>query len=175
MKCEFIIFTVPIEALKKIKITPLPSRVKYVQNYIGTNTFIRMYTFHDSVDMKSPVLTNTIFKQMIPINNQVLMSCYSDNENSEKALDFIKMASYADLTEMINSAISGYGKVSKVKDKVIQYWDSGTHYYKPGYKIKTNYIIDGRVMICGEVIAYEQGWTEGCLHSVDSLMKKIKK
>jgi hypothetical protein len=171
---EFIIFTVPIKALKKINFTPLPPRVKYIQNYIGTNTFIRMYTFHDSVEMTSPVLTSTIFKQIIPINKHVVMSCYSDNENSLKAVEYIQTASNVDLTKMINSAVGEYGKVSTVKDKIIQFWESGTHYYKPGYNIKTNYIVDNRILVCGEVVAYEQGWTEGCIHSVDSLLKNIK-
>jgi len=106
---------------------------------------------------------------MIPINNNIIMSAYCDNSNAKKSKKLLENINNKELTEIINNYIS----TSLVKDKVIKYWDVGTHYYKPSYNYKKNYYCEDNFSIVGEVIGYEQGWMEGAIHSVNNWYKKI--
>ena len=61
------------------------------------------------------------------------------------------------------------------------YWGVGTHLYKPlnidNYKTRDKFIDaaqhpeDG-VLVVGEVVSKHQGWTEGALESVESVVTK---
>ena len=91
---------------------------------IGTNNFLRMYTYHDNVELNKTTVIPHIFKQMIPINNNILMSAYCDNTNATKTNELLKNINNKEITEIINKFTS----VSHVKDKFIKYLQVGTHY-----------------------------------------------
>jgi hypothetical protein len=44
-----------------------------------------MYSYHDKIELNNSVIVPHIFKQMIPINNNVIMSVYCDNNNAKKS------------------------------------------------------------------------------------------
>ena len=61
------------------------------------------------------------------------------------------------------------------------YWPIGTHYYKPLnktlYKTRNNFIKQAQhpedgILVVGEVVSNNQGWTEGALESVKSALSK---
>jgi protoporphyrinogen oxidase len=166
---KHIISTVDIKALKKIKINGLESKenINYFIKMIGTNNFLRMYTYHDNIELNKSIVIPHIFKQMIPINNNIIMSAYCDNSNAIKTKKLLQNINNKKITEIINNYIS----TSPVKDKIIKYWDVGTHYYKPSYNYKKNYYSEDNFSIVGEVIGYEQGWMEGAIHSVNNWFK----
>jgi hypothetical protein len=128
-----------------------------------------MYTYHDNVNINSPILTESIFKQVIPISKNVVMSAYADNENALQALENITGISCEELTKRINENISPYGNVSEVKDKIIKFWNCGTHYFKPNYKYNSNMLRDKNLYIIGEMVSKDQGWVEGAINSVNEL------
>lgn len=166
-----VISTVDIKALKKIKIKGLENKenINYLKKMIGANNFLRMYTYHDKIELNNSIVIPHIFKQMIPINNNIIMSAYCDNSNATKTNKLLQNINNKELTEIINNYIS----TSPVKDKIIKYWDVGTHYYKPSYNYKKNFYSEDNFSIVGEVIGYEQGWMEGAIHSVNNWFKNI--
>jgi len=174
-KCKHVISTIDIKALKSIKGFNNDD-IKYFKKYIGTNKFLRMYTYHDNVTLDKTTVVPSIMKQMIPINNNVIMSAYCDNSNATKFKKLIDKLSNKDLTEMINHNLQNFGSVTPVKDRLVRYWNVGTHYYKPLYSYKKNYYCNNKenFSIVGEVIAWEQGWMEGSVHSVNAWSKYNK-
>jgi len=168
---KHVISTVDIKALKKIKIKGLENKdnINYFKKMIGSNNFLRMYTYHDKIELNNSIVIPHIFKQMIPITNNIIMSAYCDNSNATKTNKLLENINNKEITEIINNYIS----TSPVKDKIIKYWDVGTHYYKPSYNYKKNYYSEDNFSIVGEVIGYEQGWMEGAIHSVNNWYKKI--
>ena len=59
------------------------------------------------------------------------------------------------------------------------YWPIGTHYYEPlsGYKNRIEFIRKAQnpmtgVVVVGEVVAFDQGWVEGALDSVELAVTK---
>ena len=161
-KTIHIISTIDINALKNINIKGVD--INYFKNMIGTNNFLRMYTYHDNVELNKTIVIPHIFKQMIPINNNIIMSAYCDNLNATKSNKLLENINNKEITEVINKFIP----VTPVKDKYIKYWPVGTHYYKPSYNYKKNYYSKNNFSIVGEVIGYEQGWMEGSIHSVNN-------
>ena len=166
---KHIISTVDINALKNIKIKGLSDNIdlNYLKKMIGSNNFLRMYTYHDNVELHKTTVIPHIFKQMIPINNNIVMSAYCDNTNATKTNELLKKINNKEITEIINKFIPA----TPVKDKFIKYWPVGTHYYKPSYNYKKNYFTQDNFSIVGEVIGYEQGWMEGAVHSVNNWYK----
>jgi pentatricopeptide repeat protein len=138
---------------------------------IGSNNYLRMYSYHDKIELNNSVIVPHIFKQMIPINNNVIMSAYCDNNNAKKSRKLLSEMTNKDITKILQKYIN----ISPVKDKIIKYWEVGTHYYKPSYDYKKNYYTQDNFSIVGEVIGYEQAWMEGAIHSVNSWFKKNEK
>jgi glycine/D-amino acid oxidase-like deaminating enzyme len=170
-----VICTVPIDALRKIRFHPRSVPIDEVRRCVGYNPFLRMYTHHDKVNVPGSIVTSTAFKQIHPISGNVLMSAYSDNRNAFKARKIIESSDNERLTGLINTALSpSGGDVSPVKDRRVIFWEAGTHFYKPGCSPSVNYVIAGPgLYLCGEIVAFEQGWTEGSIHSVDALMDRL--
>lgn len=152
--------------------------------------FLRVYGkfSKDSIDiMKQYVKTTTVVPtdlyKIIPINpdNGVYMIVYTDNmgaiklqkysENIKENRDYYQELIEHSLGIPSNTikciAISGY------------YWEIGTHYYGPlrGYKNRGEFIKKAQhpmnnMLIVGELISQNQGWTEGALESVDAVINK---
>lgn len=170
---KHVICAIDLIGLKNIKFDKSITCVKYMKDYIKGNNFIRIYTYHDEMKIPQNILTNTILKQIIPISNKVVMSGYSDNQNAKKLLKISD--DNTKLFKLINKAVSGFGTVSKIKDKIIKYWNVGTHYYKPGYSHKHNFFSEKNLHFVGEMVAFNQGWVDGAIYSVNNLIERIEK
>ena len=167
---KHIISTVDIKALKHIKINGIDKDdINYFKKMVGSNNFIRMYTYHDNVELHKIIIIPHIFKQIIPINNNIIMSAYCDNNNAIKTRELLKNMTNKDITNIITK----YIKATPVKDKLIKYWEVATHYYKPSYNYKKNYYSKDNFSIVGEIISYEHGWGEGAIHSVNNWFKNM--
>jgi hypothetical protein len=170
--CSRLILAVELRGILKIHFDPLPSIVSTVREFVRPNKFLRMYTYHDNVSFTTPILANDSFKQIIPISKNVLLAAYCDNTDALEALDKITLFTNEQLTDHINKIIHPHGKVSPVKDRLIKFWNNGTHYYKPGYLMEKNYLEENNLFIVGEMVAWEQGWCQGSIHSVDNMFKE---
>jgi hypothetical protein len=153
--------------------------------------FLRLYgkfNKESAVIMKKYVPNYTIvpgpLQKIIPIdsNKGVYMIAYSDNTNALILKNYLKNTPenrdlFCDLIEQSLGIPEGSLKLNAIKD---YYWPVGTHYYEP---LKGNFIDrndflnkaqhpEKGMLLVGECVSRYQGWTEGALESVKSVLTK---
>jgi hypothetical protein len=122
-------------------------------------------------------------QKMIPFSKSVYMIAYADNKNAEilqhhkenteeNRLFFAKKVEEA-LGIEVNTL-----KIIAIKD---YYWPIGTHYYEPldkdKYHNRSQFIREAQhpergMLVVGEAVSRRQGWTEGALESVHTVLTK---
>jgi hypothetical protein len=125
------------------------------------------YSFLKSlINQKEPDLAllylNNSLQKIIPFSKNVYMMSYSDNEN-------------ALLSNMMKKQDVFQTKILKMKKC---FHTIGTHFYYPldeKWNSRQEFIQDVQtglkdIYIIGEMISIHQGWTEGALQSVESIL-----
>jgi hypothetical protein len=184
--CNKIIVATTITSLR----TLFPRHKIYDQ--IEGQPFLRLYAkFSKS---STPILKEFVkgytivpgpLQKIIPIdaNKGVYMIAYSDNKNAEVLKKHLSDTEenremFASLVEKSLGIPTNTVKINALKDF---YWPVGTHYYKPldikMYCSREEFIYraqhpDPNVIVVGEVVANNQGWTEGALESVKKALTK---
>uniref|UniRef100_A0A6C0ASF1 Amine oxidase domain-containing protein n=1 Tax=viral metagenome TaxID=1070528 RepID=A0A6C0ASF1_9ZZZZ len=153
--------------------------------------FLRLYgkfNKQSSEIMKKYVPNYTIvpgpLQKIIPMNSKkgVYMIAYSDNSNAiilKNHLDNTpeNRKLYCQLIEKSLGIPDGSLSLIAIKD---YYWPIGTHYYKPLSKEFSNrsQFLDKvqhpekGMLVVGEAVSTYQGWTEGALESVKTVLTK---
>ena len=124
-------------------------------------------------------------QKIIPIdqNKGIYMIAYSDNKNAENLKKHISDTEdnrdmFALLVEKSLGIPVNSLKINALKDF---YWPVGTHYYKPldikMYCDRDEFIYraqhpEPNIIVVGEVVSSNQGWTEGALESVKKTLTK---
>jgi len=124
-------------------------------------------------------------QKIIPINpdNGIYMISYNDNNNTLALKNNLKNTKenrnlYCKLIEISLGIPENSLHLVAIKD---YYWPNGTHYYKPLnlsiYKERSEFIKIAQhpekgILVVGEVVSKNQGWVEGALHSVGSVLTK---
>jgi hypothetical protein len=123
-------------------------------------------------------------KKIIPMDPEkgVYMIAYSDNEDAKVLKDRLKNTPknrefFCDLLEESLAIPKGSLDLIAIKD---YYWPIGTHYYEPlrgKFKNRKEFIKEAQnpmqgMLIVGEMISMNQGWTEGALESVEAVVTK---
>ena len=183
--CNKVVVATTITGIRKL----LP---KPIYNDIEGQPFLRLYGKFSKKSipiMKEYVKGYTCLpgplQKIIPMNSDkgVYMIAYNDNnntlalknnlENTEKNRDL-----YCELLEKSLGIPDGSLDLIAIKDF---YWPIGTHYYKPLnqkiYKDRDEFINIAQhpekgILVVGEVVSRNQGWTEGALDSVKSVLTK---
>jgi hypothetical protein len=111
------------------------------------------------------------------------MIAYSDNKNAITLKNHLKNTIenrelYEELLEKSLDIHHDSLHIIALKD---YYWPIGTHYYKPLnkelYSSREDFVNKGQhpekgIIVVGEVISRNQGWTEGALESVKAVLTK---
>ena len=182
--CNKVIIATTISGIQKL----IPNKNSLYQQIQG-QPFLRLYAkFNkESADiMKKYVPNYTIvtgpLQKIIPMNADrgVYMVAYSDNESAlflKKYLEdtVANRDFYCGLLEECLSIPHGTLHIMAIKDF---YWPVGTHYYKPLrgiYRTRNEFVNkaqhpDNGMLVVGEVVSRYQGWTEGALESVKSVL-----
>ena len=181
--CGKVIIATTITGIHKL----LP---KYkIYNQIKPQPFLRLYAKFPKASaliMRQLVPTYTIvsgpLQKIIPmsLDKGVYMIAYSDNksalllkdhlENNAKNRDF-----FCDLLEKTLSIPTNTLQITALLNF---YWPVGTHYYTPlDHKSRAEFIEKAQhpmpnMLVVGEVVAENQGWTEGALDSVKKVLTK---
>jgi hypothetical protein len=184
-KSNKVIVATTIDSIKRL----FPSVSIY--NEIKSQTFLRLYgkfSKKSSEIMKKYVKGYTIvpghLQKIIPMDSSkgVYMIAYSDNKNA------IFLKKYLENTPK-NREVFCYllEKALGLPDKSLEliaikdyYWPTGTHYYTPlppTYANRENFIHIAQnpekgIIVVGEVVSNNQGWTNGALSSVKSVLNK---
>jgi monoamine oxidase len=115
-------------------------------------------------------------------NTGVYMIAYNDNNNTLALKNYLKNTKEnRELYEMLLERSLGIPENSlqiiALKDF---YWPIGTHYYTPldgAYSSREEFIHKAQhpekgVLVVGEAVSRNQGWTEGALESVKAVLTK---
>lgn len=167
----------------------LPRNLIYQQ--IHGQPFLRVYGKFNKASiqiMKQFIHGSTIvpgpLKKIIPMDPDkgVYMIAYTDNQGAEYLKDYLENTPtnrdfFCHLLEKSIGIPIGTLRLIAIKDF---YWSVGTHYFEPlrgPFKDRKDFIkkaqnpMDG-MLVVGEMISMKQGWTEGALESVESVITK---
>jgi hypothetical protein len=123
-------------------------------------------------------------QRIIPMDpeNGVYMIAYNDNNNTLMLKNYLKNTRenrelYETLLERSLGIPNNSLHIIAIKD---YYWPIGTHYYKPLdgiYSSREDFINKAQhpekgILVVGEAVSRNQGWTEGALESVKAVLTK---
>jgi hypothetical protein len=174
-----------------LKLVPGASNANSLYQQIRGQPFLRLYAKFDkksSEILKKVVENYTIvpgpLQKIIPINSEkgVYMIAYSDNENAVILKEHLKNTFqnrklYEKLIEQSLGLPTHSLYIIEIKDF---YWPIGTHYYAPlhgPYKSRDEFVYhvqhpEKGMIVVGEAVSTYQGWCEGALESVRSVLNK---
>jgi thioredoxin reductase len=185
--CNKVIVATTITGIQKL----LPGANKKTSLYqqIHGQPFLRLYAKFNKESaeiMKKYVTTYTIvpgpLQKIIPMdpNKGVYMIAYSDNYYALLQKNYLKNTPenrdlYCNLLEESLGIPKGELKITAIKD---YYWPIGTHYYEPlkgHFKTRNEFVYSAQhpekgMLVVGEVVSRDQGWTEGALESVKTVL-----
>jgi hypothetical protein len=178
-----VILATTIESVKKL----LPKMKIY--NQIKGQHFLRVYgkfSNHSLEIMKEKCSKTTIvpgiIHRVIPINKEkgIYMIAYTDNKDAKRLSKYHKntIKNRNILCRLLERALDIPKNMLQLDDMINFYWHIGTHYYKPlkgNYKNRREFCYiaqrpDKNIRVIGEMISMKQGWTEGALESVESVI-----
>lgn len=184
--CNRVIIGTTIDTVKNL----FPNKPIY--NDIMGQPFLRLYGKFSasSIPIMKEYVKGFIFvpgplQRLIPMdpNKGVYMIAYNDNKNTIALKKHLKNTKenremYCRLLEKSLGIESGTLNLIAIKD---YYWPIGTHYFKPldktKYKNREQFINEAQhpengILVVGEAISTNQGWTEGALESVKLVLTK---
>jgi hypothetical protein len=184
--CNKVIIGTTIDTIRKL----LPTYAVY--NEIQGQPFLRLYAkfAKTSIPLLKEYIKGFTFvpgplQRVIPMDpdNGVYMIAYNDNANTIALKDHLHNTPenrrlYEMLLERSMGMPEGCLHIVALKD---YYWPIGTHYYKPLnkelYKSREDFIDKAQhpargVLVVGECISRDQGWTKGALDSVEKVVTK---
>ena len=156
-----------------------------IYNQIKSQPFLRLYAKFPKASaeiMRQMVPTFTIVKgplqKIIPISTDkgVYMIAYSDNKNAEALKD--KLDDRQFFCSLLEKTLKLPTNTLQITALLDFYWPVGTHYYTPLKHTLRGQFIDNAqhpmngMLVVGEVVAANQGWTEGALESVSKVVTK---
>jgi len=173
------------------KLIPNASHKNSPYQQIHGQSFLRLYAKfdrHSSDIMKQYVADYTIvpgpLQKIIPMDSDkgVYMIAYSDNNNAIALKNNLANTPqnrnlFCELVEKSLGIPSGKLHIIAIKDF---YWQIGTHFYAPldrTYHSREDFVDKAQhpehgILVVGEVVSRYQGWTEGALQSVKTVVTK---
>ena len=184
--CNKVIIASTIDTVRKL----LPNLNIY--NDIEPQPFLRLYAKFDkkSIPLLQKYIKGFTFvpgplQRIVPMdpNNGVYMIAYNDNKNTIILKDYLKNTRenrklYEILLERSLGIPENSLHIIALKD---YYWPIGTHYYKPLnkrlYDSREDFISKAQkpengILVVGEAVSRNQGWTQGALESVEAVLTK---
>ena len=187
--CNKVIIATTIKSV--LKIVPGASDKNSIYQQIHGQTFLRVYGKFSKASasiMKQLVTEQTIvpgpLKKIIPMDTEkgVYMIAYTDNEDAISLKKYLENTPenrniFCELLELSLGIPVGTLHLNAISD---YYWPIGTHYYEPlrgPYKNRNEFIKTAQhpmagMLVVGEMISKNQGWTQGALESVDAVVTK---
>jgi len=181
--CGKVIVATTITGIHKL----LPQYKLY--NQIKPQPFLRLYAKFPKASaliMRQLVPTYTIIsgplQKIIPmsLDKGVYMIAYSDNKNALVLKDHLEnnIKNREFFCDLLEKTLGLPTNTLQITALLNFYWPVGTHYYTPlDYKSRAEFIKKAQhpmpnMLVVGEVVAVNQGWTEGALDSVKKVLTK---
>ena len=187
--CNKVILATTISSV--LNLVPGASEKNSIYQQIHGQTFLRLYgkfSKSSAQIMKQYIHGQTIvpgpLKKIIPMDSDkgVYMIAYTDNEDAKSLKNRLENTPenrdyFCDLLEEALGIPAGTLHLIAILDF---YWPIGTHYYEPlhgPFKNRKDFIKKAQnplpgMLIVGEMISMNQGWTQGALESVEAVVTK---
>lgn len=150
-------------------------------DFIGSVPFVRIYTWHkkpyDQTKIQHYNLVSNELQKIIRIDENILMASYSDNIEAKYWKTIFDKGKKILIKKVENKLEEINIGINKVDDIENIYWDEGVHYYKPYPNTTLNQLIKKlskptkNIYVIGEIVSKKHGWVEGCIESVDRVIK----
>lgn len=157
---------------------------------INCQSFSRIYAkiSHGNDSLKEKIknvfTVNSFLQKIIPIDTDkgIYMIGYNDNYSADLSFKYFTTLNEDQVYEILESEILRLFNVrTKIEVAKIAYWDYGTTYYLPlskKYKDRDNWLSYARnpienIFFIGEGFSHNQGWVEGSLQSVNSIINYL--
>jgi hypothetical protein len=192
--CNKIILATTITGIHKLLPQILNKSQLSIYNYIKGQPFLRLYAKFPKASaeiMRKYVPSYTVvsgpLQKIIPMSKEkgVYMIAYSDNGSAEALKDHLKntVKNCYFFARMLEDTLHIQPNTLQITALLDFYWPVGTHYYTPLPKnmsvimTRSEFIHKAQtplphVLVVGEVVAENQGWTEGALESVEKVVTK---
>jgi len=173
-ECAKLIIATTVTTLRKL----LPYHREYKS--VEGQPFLRLYGKFDKesaeiMAREVPKMTIVLgpLKKMIPMGQGVYMIGYTDNEMAERVKDKLKNTEMNRefMCRLIEKSLGIRKNILKMRAMRDYYWQVGTHYYKPSianFKSLSN--PEPNIYVVGEMVSKKQGWVEGALESVETIL-----
>lgn len=184
--CNKVIVGVTVDSLRKI----FPTHPIY--NDVVGQPFMRLYGKFDrkSTEIMGEYVKGFTFvpgplQRIIPMNRNdgVYMIAYNDNANTLALKSHIEntIENRQLFARLLEKSLGIPGNTLKLTAIKPYYWPIGTHYYKPLnydlYEDRADFVNKAQhpeegILVVGEAVSRNQGWTEGALESVKKVLTK---
>lgn len=128
------------------------------------------------------VVTPTLLKKIIPIQRDIYMIAYNDNDTATQLHEMSKRCrNKRERLQMYETLLRKVfpEKQLKLIDIDETFWDLGTHYFLPIKMSRAQFLSkvqnpSPNMYVIGEMVSTTHGWVEGALESVDNVLPLIK-
>lgn len=142
---------------------------------VGMVPFVKVYTYHENIEMNSNIRTTTMLSKIIQINKNILMICYSEGEDYNKIKGlYTKMGDSEFIETLYEIMLKNVPdiKISRPTDYALKFWNIGTHFYKPGYCVPIEFLRKKSIYLAGEMFSVRHGTVEGAILSVNECLNR---
>lgn len=187
--CKKVIIATTIDGIRKL--VPGAEKANSIYSQIKGQPFLRLYAQFSKKSI--PILKNYIpsytvveepLQKIIPMdpNKGIYMIAYSDNKNALFLSNYLKNTEKNRdfFCNLIENALCIPEKSLQILDMKDFYWPIGTHYYTPltdDYSSRKQFLNvvqhpQKDMLVVGEAVSDDQGWSEGALRSVQEVVTK---
>lgn len=187
--CKKVIVATTIDGIRKL--VPGAEKSTSIYNQIKGQPFLRLYAQFSKKSipiLKKFVPSYTIvagpLQKIIPMdtNKGIYMIAYSDNKNALFLEKYLKNTEKNRniFCHFLENALHIPENSLQILDMKDFYWPIGTHYYTPlsdDYSSRKQFLNQiqhpqKNMLVVGEAVSDDQGWSEGALRSVQEVVTK---
>lgn len=187
--CNKVIVATTIESI--MKLLPNANKIGSPYKEIRGQNFLRLYGKFSKTSI--PILKNYVLgytvvhgplQKIIPIDSDkgIYMIAYSDNKNASYLKSFLENneKNRGIICHLVENALQIPNDTLHLLAMKDYYWPIGTHYYLPlsnNFDSRKDFINEAQhpqngMLVVGEVVSNDQGWSEGALESVEKVLTK---
>jgi hypothetical protein len=182
-----IILATTIDSVK----TLVPSNLLPIYRQIHGQPFLKVlglfkHSYWKLAQEKIPsmMITNNILRKIFPMNSKtgIYMIAYNDNDSATELIEATSLLPKRNKLRFYEKLLQEVlGIHLALEDINENFWSLGTHYYDPlntGSSSRKQFIHRAQrpmknMFVVGEMVSEKQGWVEGALESVQTILKEI--
>lgn len=153
------------------------NKLNQLYQMVSGSKYLRIYSYHiNSHELKYSYKTSGLVGKVIPINNNILMCSYTEEQDAIKLKKLLENKSIKTQCEIIYRLLNNCKiPTNKPDDIIIKFWNTGVHYNNPGYdkEVKKSLISElkkDNIIVVGECISDSHGWVNSALESVKQVL-----